>query len=65
MKKAVKLFFSVIIFSASAVSVSVCNAMKLTKFDKPVADIFSDASLFLLSIIPAQIQRPKTRRKEL
>jgi hypothetical protein len=25
--------------------------MNLTKFDKPVADIFSDASLFLLSIV--------------
>ena len=51
MKRIAKLFFSVIVLSASAMSFPVCIAMNLTKLDKPVADIFSDASLFLLSII--------------
>ena len=51
MKKIVKLFFSITVLSASATSLPVCMAMKLTKLDKPVTDIFNDASLFLLSII--------------
>jgi len=51
MNKKVKLFFSIIILGASAVSVSDYMAMNLTKFDKSIADVFSDASLFLLSIV--------------
>ena len=51
MKKITKLFFSVIIFSASVASISTCAAMKLTKFDKPIKDVFNEAILFLLSII--------------
>ena len=51
MKKITKLFFSVIVFSVSISSASSCLAMKLTKFDKPIKDVFDDAILFLLSII--------------
>jgi len=51
MKKLVKLFFSIIILSVSAVSFSICDAMKLTKFDKPIKDVFSEIIMFLLSII--------------
>jgi len=51
MKKLVKLFFGIIIFSVSAMSVSTCMAMYLKKFDKPIKDVFGDAIIFLLSII--------------
>ena len=46
-----KLFFSIIILSVSVMSVSVCSAMNLTKFDKDIVEVFEDASSFLLSII--------------
>jgi len=51
MRKITELFFSIIIFSVSATSVSTCMAMYLEKFDKPIKDVLGDAILFLLSII--------------
>ena len=51
MGKILKLFFSIIVLSASAMSVSSCMAMKLTKFDKPIKDVLGDAIIFLLSIV--------------
>lgn len=51
MGKILKLFFSIIVLNASAMSVSSCMAMKLTKFDKPIKDVLGDAIIFLLSIV--------------